>query len=144
MTGKTHTFASLATSLLVADAIPTMMGKLAFVVGAGVTATLADIDLKLGIRHRGHTHSLTGVLVFSLCIIPLGINPLSTGLIWGYMMHILADSFTVYGTYPFYPNKRYRLRLGKFKTGNKEHELVFCGLVAGIVALYYYLKSKGV
>lgn len=143
MTGKTHTFTALVTGIMVVDKIESPLGKVLFLSGCLISAKLPDIDTKLKMRHRGHTHSIVGFLLFAIIAIPMGFNGLTMGLLWGYLMHILADSFTVSGTYPLYPNRKLKLKIGNFKTGNRYHETGFKLMVLSVVVLYYNEIIKG-
>ncbi|MGL5329937.1 MAG: metal-dependent hydrolase [Peptostreptococcaceae bacterium] len=152
MTYKTHILGGMVTGYTVAYALP-LSQRLIFTAVAGIGALLPDIDHKESfirkfiwvfpkIRHRGHTHSLYGLLIFSLIIIPFSINTLTTGLICGYMSHILLDAFTVSGVRLFYPNER-SYRLGRIRAG-KAGEEIFYYLLWLVIIIYLYIKFKGV
>lgn len=152
MTYKTHLTTGIATALLISEGIQSPIGRIVFAAYAGLGALLPDVDHKgsvigrytplfWGLKHRGYTHSLVGFLLFSLILIPLGVTNASMGLIWGFMSHILADAFTVYGVYLFYPNTHYHLRLGHIKTGSIE-ETGFQAIVIALMVIYFYLKFK--
>lgn len=153
MTYKTHLTAGMTTALIVSEMLQDPIEKMVFIAASTGAALLPDIDhessyirryipLFFPMKHRGFTHSITGLLVFSLIIIPLGINGLTTGLIWGYLSHLLADACTVYGIYPFYPNKMLHLKFANVKTGTQSEKVFECLMIC-TVFLYFYYKLKG-
>lgn len=73
----------------------------------GAAATIPDIDLSLGIKHRTITHGFIS-LILSTLVLSLVNIPIS--LVWGlnYAIHLILDSFTKTGVPLFYPyNKKY-------------------------------------
>ncbi|GAB6137838.1 metal-dependent hydrolase [Halanaerobaculum tunisiense] len=65
----------------------------------------------LGIKHRGLTHSLLGLIIFaglSKKLIDIGWIEFITwlGLLIGYLSHIVADMFNKQGVPLFFPNRR--------------------------------------
>ncbi|AGB41393.1 putative membrane-bound metal-dependent hydrolase [Halobacteroides halobius DSM 5150] len=99
-----------------------------FYIAAVIGALIPDIDhanskagrklwfiskpLKLfGVKHRGITHSLLGVILFGLlCNQLISLNWINLiiwlGLIIGYFSHLIADMFNSQGIPFFYPNQR--------------------------------------
>lgn len=72
-----------------------------------VGATLPDIDIRLGVKHRTITHSLLMLFISTLLFALININ---VGFIFGlnYLIHLLLDSCTKMGVPFFYPfNKKY-------------------------------------
>ena len=154
MTYQTHVLTGVTTALLISECIQEPGKKLLFIGAAGIGALLPDVDTKKSfirkfipfffpLKHRGHTHSIVGLLIFSLIIIPCGINSITTGLIWGYLSHILADSFTITGTYPFYPQEKIRLKLAEIRTGGPGEDF-FAAINICVMFLFFYFKLKGV
>lgn len=101
---------------------------LCFIIGATLTSTWPDIDSsssKIGrilpsflsrhLRHRGICHSLIGWLIFSIilyiCFSPLRhlwphnscVLGFYCGMIFGYLMHLVEDSFSQSGIIWLYP-----------------------------------------
>lgn len=110
----------------VAATIPLVLNsEINIIYGAvGVLAsTLPDIDKKIGIPHRGFSHSLiaTGLVYLSLCWF---IKPLAFALAYNYLIHIIADSFTRQGVPILWPlHRNFGLKL--FKVTNKSDMVVF-------------------
>jgi inner membrane protein len=122
----THSLVGAALSeLALRDASPTLERRLFLAVGV-VTSNLPDIDLvytgvtpaPLGylLHHRGHTHTIVGLLaqgllVAALCwIVPRirrlpGASQARLGLLIaaGLSGHLLLDAWNSYGVHPFYP-----------------------------------------
>lgn len=152
MTYKTHMTIGFTSALLLSELIQEPLAKVIFITTASFGSLLPDVDtpqsfirrfipFPFRMKHRGHTHSLVGLLVFSLMIIPFGVNNATLGLICGYMSHILADSLTIYGVYLFYPQTRYRLRLAKIRTGGILEQCLLVSVFI-IAILYIYVKGK--
>ena len=152
MTGKTHQLAGVATGVIVSQFVPTVKGKLLFVAGCWFGSLIPDIDhanskisrmtillhyLFAWCGHRTLTHSIVGVLLFSLIMIPLGVNTATIGLVIGYMSHLLMDSLTVAGIPLFYPHKK-KYRLMRIRTGS-EGEVVVFGMIVLAMILYFYI-----
>jgi inner membrane protein len=123
MLGNTHRIIGLATG--VAAGLITLNPNTiftsamnAFVISA--SSTLPDIDLKLGIKHRGITHSLAALSI-GTAVMGAFLTPAALPFFVGYGMHILADSLTVTGVQLFWPHGRMYglkiLRTGKRKRG---------------------------
>lgn len=117
MLGKSHVKIALGMSLFTAN--PN------FIVGSVIGSLLPDVDSKksrLGryvplnrnkwfkenIKHRGATHSVVGVIAFMFTM-SLFFDVVSvTGLVLGYISHIIADMFTVKGVELYWlPSKEY-------------------------------------
>lgn len=125
MENLTHSLlgATLAELALPADATPAQR-RIFFNVGI-IAANLPDADLlytritepPLGylIHHRGHTHTIGGlivqaILMAAVCMLPAiarRVGPARTRL-WslialGLLSHLVADSWNSYGVHPFWP-----------------------------------------
>lgn len=101
MTRKTHLTVGIATTLPLLSICPVYA-----IVGI-IGATLADWDIKLGIKHRTITHSLIALLITTA---PVMLFNFDIGIIFGFnfLMHLILDSFTKMGVPFLYPfNKRY-------------------------------------
>lgn len=96
------------------------------------TSTLPDWDIKIGLKHRGFTHSLLCLGILELIAWVLYI-PLIIPILIGYGSHLIADSFTRYGVPFFYPYKKtYGLKL---ISTNSEWEWFICLVCIGYI--YY-------
>jgi inner membrane protein len=119
MMKRTHMFAGAAATLNFINTSNFLFFPLA-VLGSLVP----DWDYRIGLKHRGITHTALALLVttglFSLYSWRLG-------LLWGlnYASHLLLDSLTVTGIPVLYPfkNKYYGFKL--FKTRSSE-DMVIC------------------
>ena len=71
--------------------------------------------LQFFLGHRGPIHSFSFLILISILLYFW--NPaISFGFFLGYGLHLIADSFTVMGIYPFWPLKRkwsWKIRTGK-------------------------------
>jgi inner membrane protein len=124
------------------------LGLIDFYIAAVLGALLPDIDhansragrklwfiskpLKLfGVKHRGITHSLLGLILISLLgkhLVNLGWINLNiwSGLIVGYISHLLSDMLNAQGIPLFYPNdKRFKFHLNITTNSWQEHLLFF-------------------
>ena len=104
--------------------------------------------LKLfGIKHRGLTHSLLGVVLFALLTRQLLINGWINSLAWygimlGYLSHLIADMFNPQGIPLFYPNqKRFDFKFQIATSSWKEH-LFFLVLIIGLLLFFYRQKIE--
>jgi len=170
MMGRTHALIGLSSLWLLAflpDVLtPDSLAPLAVCVALG--ALLPDLDaqsslakhlsiariqpfapiafvLSRDLGHRGATHSLLGLVVFALLILPLGIFtqwPLWTALVLGYASHLAADACTKSGIPFLHPHrKRYHLLPygWRFTTGSQAED-VLVPLVA--LAILFLLFSQ--
>lgn len=123
MMKATHQLLGVALGL--ALILPTNPEPIAILSAAGlssIAAALPDFDIRLGLKHRGITHSVWAlVLVWALCgrFVP----HLTPYLFGGYASHILADMLTVSGVPVFYPNPN-RFKLARFRTGGVMDKLL--------------------
>lgn len=101
-----------------------------------LTSTLPDIDISLGIKHRGLTHSLICFLLLSfimLILYPVGFVPF----IIGYGTHILADSFNTSGIQLLYPNRgKYGIKLLPYRSEVENYIYIFCNSCLFIYVFY--------
>lgn len=109
-----------------------------------VAATLPDIDLKIGLQHRGLTHSLLAMLAIAAIGVwfdsQLQHSPFCFVLIAGYASHLFLDMLTVSGIRLFYPSQR-RSRLLKLRTGSvADSALCVCALCAALVGFLAILR----
>ena len=103
MMGKTHFTVGIAVALPIIAHTPVMIipGALGI-----IGATFPDIDFMIGLKHRGFTHSLLALVIFTS--IAFCFNK-QFGFTFGccYLSHLILDSFTKMGVPLFYPSKRY-------------------------------------
>ncbi|MCK8828241.1 metal-dependent hydrolase [Natroniella acetigena] len=113
---------------------------------AGKKLWFISKPLKLfGIKHRGLTHSILGLILFALLTqelvkLKLISNIIWSGLIIGYFSHLITDMLNVQGIPLFYPNdKRFKFHLN-ITTGSWSEHLIF--LVAfTIITLLFFLEQ---
>jgi len=139
MLSRTHLMITLAFVLVI---LPQLSNndKIIFIVVALISTYLPDIDSshsKLGrkivfrpvqffFKHRGFFHSF--LFLFSLTFILWIFFPkLALGFFVGYASHLLADSLTQEGIYPFHPFN-WRLK-GFIRTGGKIEFFIFLGFI---------------
>lgn len=80
-------------------------------------------------EHRGFTHSVYGVLLFSIPVLLIGIYPL-VGFIFGYIFHIIGDMVTFSGI-TFY-KKRIKLKfMGSFLVGSVDEKHIYLYFLYG-------------
>lgn len=75
-------------------------------------AIMPDFDIKLGLRHRGASHSL--LVAFAIWFLTyLLFGSYADALLIGYISHLFADSFTVRGVPLLWPfsRKNYGIRI---------------------------------
>ncbi|KGG81317.1 metal-dependent hydrolase [Caloranaerobacter azorensis] len=108
-----------------------------------LSITLAFTGLS---HHRGFTHSLLGLLLFSMVVKILAIryNLIGAykGFVIGYISHLIADSFTKGGIELFYPCSIKIMFPFTIKSGGNEEELILKGLYFYLI--YVLLKFIGV
>ncbi len=109
--------------------------KISFVLILFVATIIPDVDsrfskigekkifrlLQFFVKHRGLFHSFL-FLIFITLILALFIPIISLPFFLGYSSHLMLDSFTIEGIYPFYPFQK-RIS-GKIRTGGK-NEIIF-------------------
>ncbi|RKD30050.1 metal-dependent hydrolase [Thermohalobacter berrensis] len=93
-------------------------------------------------NHRGFTHSLLGIFLYSTVIKMLAtkynINDAYLGFVIGYMSHLIADYFTRGGIRIFYPFGKAISSPLKIKAGGKFEELLF--ISAALYSLYRFYQ----
>jgi len=109
---------------------------------AGVTSIAAvapDLDLRLGIKHRGITHTL---IAFALVVVACAWIPERFWLYipLGYASHLIADMLTVRGIPLAYPVMRVRIRLMRLRTGGAVDRMI--RIAAALAFLYLVSKSS--
>lgn len=108
-----------------------------------LSITLAFTGLS---HHRGFTHSLLGLLLFSMVVKILAIRynliEVYKGFTIGYISHIVADFLTKGGIELFYPCSIKISSPFTIKSGGGEEELILKG--SGIYSIYVLLKIMGI
>jgi len=140
---RTHVLFGIFLALLFLEYVPR---QFLFVVMVLIGVVVPDLDstqssygrhlifrpLQLFTKHRGVLHSLLMAVFFSLLLgvfYPAG----SFGFFLGYASHLLLDSFTIEGIYPFWPIE-YKCA-GFVRTGGRSEEVLF------FVLLFFILLS---
>lgn len=135
MTRSTHVSIGVACGLLISqlrgeDVVAAM--SLALV--TAFAAVAPDFDIRLGIKHRGITHTLialTLIAVVSVHFLPEGV---AICLIAGYASHLLADALTVRGIPFFSPLVKRNISFLALRTGGVVDHLI--GVIAAFLILY--------
>ena len=121
--------------------------QIPFVLITLFTAVLPDVDSKFSslgkkkifrilqffVKHRGILHSFT-FLIFVTLFFALFFPIISLPFFLGYSSHLIADSFTIEGIFPFYPLKK--KSFGKIREGGKIETIVLILFVFVDVALF--------
>lgn len=117
MTRRTHIAVGIAATLPLMSCMPFYA-----LIGC-IGATLPDIDIKLGIKHRTLTHSLMTLLSSTMLILMLN-KYIALVFFINFTTHLILDSFTKMGVSLFYPfNKKY-YGLKLIRTGRSEDLLL--------------------
>lgn len=136
MMRRTHTAVGLASGFSLAHLQhdPLALG-LALALATQIAAVLPDQDLRLGLKHRGVTHSLLALaLMIGTAWYVDHRLALAVGV--GYGSHLLLDSLTIWGIPALWPVQN-RFRLAKLRTGGRfDHLLCLAALCGAILALY--------
>jgi inner membrane protein len=120
--------------------------KISFVLVLFAAAIIPDIDtrfskigqkkifrlLQFFVKHRGLFHSFI-FLMFITMFFVLFVPVISLPFFLGYSSHLMLDSFTIEGIYPFYPFKK-RI-FGSIKTGGKNEIILLIIIVLISIAL---------
>lgn len=143
--GPTHKLLGASAAYGAAEAASGTLTVHACLIGAAVVAsTLPDADLKLGIPHRGPTHTpLACALVVALVAVAAGLTvpelapALAAGALIGYVMHLVADGLTKHGVpHPLWPLVRRDIHLAprglRFLTGGAAERVLALAVVAGL------------
>ena len=127
--------------------------KITFVLVLFVAAIIPDIDtrfskvgkkkifrlLQFFVKHRGLFHSFI-FLAFITLMLVLFLPIVSLPFFLGYSSHLMLDSFTIEGIYPFYPFKK-RI-FGSIKTGGK-NEIILLIIITLISVAMIITKVFG-
>lgn len=132
MTKKTHIAVGIAATINFIH-----ISNILFLIIAVIGSFIPDVDYKLGLKHRGITHTLLALAIttglFSLYSWKLG-------LLWGlnYSTHLLLDSLTITGIPLLFPlsKKCYGFKL--ICTGKSE-DLFICLLALFFISYMYLL-----
>lgn len=123
MTTKTHITTGFACALPLLNSSNITLASLVL-----VGSILPDIDIKMGIKHRGFTHSLPCFIILSY---GLFLRDFEVGLFFsiGYISHLILDFLTQKGIQLFFPfNKRFGIKI--FKTnGLIDHIIRYIGII---------------
>lgn len=111
-----------------------------------LSSTLPDIDIDLGIKHRGITHSVLFGSILSIVIF-LIYPPIVRPFLIGFGLHIIADSFTNTGVQLLYPIKS-KISVRLFDTKDPIEYAIqgICYVIIFIYILLYlynYMNSSG-
>jgi len=142
MMRRTHTAVGLASGFTLAylQRDPLALG-LALALATQIAAVLPDQDLRLGLKHRGVTHSLLALLLISTSLWQLD-HRLALAVAVGYGSHLILDSLTIWGIPLLWPAHN-RFRLAKLRTGSGiDHLLCLVALCGAILALYSMVQVK--
>lgn len=114
MMKRTHMFAGAAVTLPFINT-----SNILFFPIVVIGSFAADWDYKIGLKHRGITHTFIALLVTTSLF---SIYNLRLGLLWAlnYGMHLLLDSATVTGVPLLYPFKKKYYGFKLFKTRSSE------------------------
>jgi len=158
MTASTHVAFSAVCCFVTAAATNTVP-RLEHLAAAGFSSLLPDIDIPTSgigrpffpiaqrlnrlVGHRTVTHSLLGLLLFALLLLPVYLlwhRGLALAILLGYASHIFLDQVNVMGVDLFWPgrlravlflNERYRITVA----GKGEYVLL-CALIIALLLLY--------
>ena len=152
---RTHIAISLLGILVLFSLFPDLLEWTVFVLVVLIATVFPDIDCetsKLGrrgifrpfqffIKHRGFLHSFTFVLI----LVVLGFiflesfrREITFGVLIGYGLHLIADSFTKNGVRLFYPLSKKKFK-GKIRSGGKR-EIAVLSVVLGVDLILIILK----
>jgi inner membrane protein len=107
-------------------------------IDSGSVLTRKGKPLRWFIKHRGPTHSLLSLVLFSLIVLLITSNwYYALAFAIGYLFHLLMDSITPTGVPMLWPSKE-RMR-GKIKTTGMVDVAVLGILLALDIALFLYL-----
>lgn len=122
-TGLSHIFFGIGTSLMLGLDEP-------MIVMSGIGSLFPDIDHPysligrylpfarlFNLKHRGFTHSLFGLVIFSGIVSLFSID-WGIGFFIGYLAHLLADSLTPTGVAWFYPVVKDKKNFLRIRTGS--------------------------
>ncbi len=133
MLNKTHL---VITIFFILVFLPLVTYKTSFVIVALIATLIPDFDSKFSstgkhfllrpfqffLKHRDILHSFSFAILLTLFFV-LFFPIFSFGFFVGYVSHLIADSFTIWGIKPFYPSKK--IVSGKIQTGGKLESVLF-------------------
>ena len=105
---------------------------------AMVASVLPDVDIKLGLTHRGITHHAL-IIPFLLILSGLIESPFFTSFVIGYISHLVADAFTPRGI-PVWKTQN-RFSLNAFSTGSLT-EYLFVAIFTICVLILKLIEVK--
>ena len=105
-------------------------------------SSFASKIIRFTTKHRGWTHSLFGLLLFSSAfVLVLHYIKLSVSyaipFFLGYVSHLISDSLNPTGVMWFWPNKRW-LGVGLISTGSKREKLFRLILIVALIFTLYF------
>ena len=105
------------------------------------SSTLPDIDIDLGIKHRGLTHSVLFGVILSVIIFNI-YPPLIRPFIIGFGLHILADSFTNTGVQLLYPIES-KISVRLFNTKDPIENVIqsVCYSIV-VISIFFYVYNS--
>lgn len=142
MMRRTHAATGLASGFGLAHLQhdPLALG-IALALATQIAAVLPDQDLRLGLKHRGATHSLLALLLIggaAWYVDPRLALPIAVG----YSSHLILDMLTIWGIPVLWPVQK-RFRLAKLRTGGGfDHLLCIAALCGAILAIYLMVQVK--
>jgi inner membrane protein len=140
MMRRTHAAAGLASGFALAYLQhDTFVPGMVIALSTELAALLPDLDLKLGLKHRGVTHSLPALAFITVLALWVE-RRLALPVAIGYSSHLFLDMLTVYGIPLLWPVHN-RFRLAKLRTGGRiDHLLSMMAVCAGAGAFFLMLK----
>ncbi|WML34970.1 metal-dependent hydrolase [Clostridium sp. OS1-26] len=131
MMKRTHIFAGATATLPFINATNILFFPIVL-----AESFVAGWDYKIGLKHRGITHTALALLITSSLF---SIYSLQLGLLWGlnYGTHLLLDSLTVTGVPLLYPIKSKYYSFKLFKTRSSED--MFICLICIYLISYLFL-----
>ena len=127
------------------DLFGDIYSSVTFIVLSTLFSVLPDIDLRIGIKHRGATHSITLAILLSviLCYIfyILNLNMLfGLSAFIGITSHLIGDLITYRSFAPFYPFSKKKFSLKIVKSENRFiNDALF--LLGALVFSYEFLYN---
>ena len=137
---RTHAAAGLASGLALAQSQhDPVLVMFVLALTTELAALLPDLDLKLGIKHRGVTHSLLALALIVGAAWYID-HRLALPIAIGYSSHLILDMLTIWGIPVLWPVQK-RFRLAKLRTGGGfDHLLCIVALCGAILAIYSMLQ----
>lgn len=100
-------------------------------------ATAPDLDIVLGLKHRGITHTLFSLAVLYFLSRLAFPYPISLFMPAGYASHLLADMLTPVGVPLFAPVNWNAIRFARIRTGGALDALIGAAAGAGCLLLLW-------